>query len=45
VVTLDVGIRNEDGVESSPGSAAGVLPLRGGRAVPYPFPGLASAPG
>ena len=45
VVTLGVGIRNGDGVESSPGTAVGVLPLEGGRPVPYPFPGLSEARG
>src|ERR1700742_2630857 len=37
-VWLDVGIRNQDGQESTPGTAVGVLPLRAGDAVPYPFP-------
>lgn len=40
IVTLDVGIRNEAGLESSPGTAVGVLPLEGGGPVPYPFAGL-----
>lgn len=37
-VDLDVGIRNQDGVESTPGKATGVVPLHHGRPVPYPFP-------
>jgi acyl dehydratase len=37
LVTLNIGIRNTDGVESTPGQAVGVVPLAGGPAVPYPF--------
>jgi acyl dehydratase len=37
LVHLDVGLRNQDGVESTPGRATVVLPCRGGPAVPYPF--------
>lgn len=37
LVDLEVGIRNEAGVESTPGSATVALPYRGGAAVPYPF--------
>ena len=37
-VTCEIGIRNEVGEQSTPGTAVGVLPLRAGRAVPYPFP-------
>ncbi len=36
-VALDVGMRLATGVETYPGTATLVLPLRGGRAVPYPF--------
>ena len=36
-VTCEIGIRNQDGQESTPGTAVAVLPLRGGKAVPYPF--------
>lgn len=36
-VECDIGMRNQDGQESTPGTAVGVLPLRGGRPVPYPF--------
>jgi acyl dehydratase len=42
LVHCDVGIRNGDGVESSPGTATCVLPLDASHPVPYPFPGLAS---
>jgi acyl dehydratase len=37
LVELDLGIRNEKGVESTPGSAVVALPYRGREAVPYPF--------
>jgi len=37
IVHLDVGMRLDSGEESCPGTAKIVLPLRGGRAVPYPF--------
>lgn len=36
-VTCEIGIRNQDGQESTPGTAIGVLPLQQGAAVPYPF--------
>lgn len=36
-VTCEIGIRNEKGEQSTPGTAIGVLPLAGGAAVPYPF--------
>lgn len=36
-VDLEIGIRNQDGEEGCPGTATVVLPLRGGRPVPYPF--------
>lgn len=36
-VECDIGIRNQQGEEGTPGTAVGVLPLRGGRKVPYPF--------
>ena len=39
VVVCDIGIRNQRDEESTPGRASGVLPLRGGPPVPYPFPG------
>jgi len=34
---LEVGLRNQDGVESTPGSATVVLQRRNGPPVPYPF--------
>lgn len=37
IVELEIGLRNQDGVEACPGSATAVLPIRGGRPVPYPF--------
>ncbi len=37
LVHLDVGLRNHEGVESTPGRATVVLPRRGGPPVPYPF--------
>jgi acyl dehydratase len=36
-VVCEIGMRNQDGQETTPGTAVGVLPLRGGRPVPYPF--------
>lgn len=36
-VDLDIVVRQQDGAVPVPGSATVVLPLRGGRAVPYPF--------
>lgn len=37
-VSCEIGIRNPRGENSTPGSAVGVLPLRDGRPVPYPYP-------
>lgn len=37
VATLEIGLKNQDGVESTPGNASVVLPLSGGPPVPYPF--------
>lgn len=37
VVTLELGIRNEAGVESTPGTAQVALPFRDGPPLPYPF--------
>ncbi len=37
LVDLDLGIRNEAGIESTPGTATVALPFREGPAVPYPF--------
>jgi acyl dehydratase len=36
-ITMRVGLRNQRGVVSTTGAAIGVLPVRGGPAVPYPF--------
>jgi hypothetical protein len=36
-VACDIGMRNQDGQETTPGTAVAVLPLREGRPVPYPF--------
>jgi acyl dehydratase len=36
-VELEIGMKNQDGIESMPGTATVVLPLRGGRPIPYPF--------
>lgn len=45
LVHLDIGIVNEHGMESTPGTATVALPLRGGLPVPYPFvpPAIAAA--
>lgn len=37
IVEMEIGLRNSRGVESTRGNAVVVLPMRGGRAVPYPF--------
>ncbi|CUR58474.1 conserved hypothetical protein [metagenome] len=37
VVELAVGMLDQDGQESTPGKAVGVVPLAGGSEVPYPF--------
>jgi acyl dehydratase len=37
LVDLELGIRNEAGKESTPGTAVIALPYRDGNAVPYPF--------
>jgi len=37
VVELELGIRNQNGKESTPGKALVALPYRDGSAVPYPF--------
>ena len=37
LVELELGIRNQAGVESTPGSATVALPFREGPALPYPF--------
>jgi acyl dehydratase len=37
LVEFELGIRNADGKESTPGTATVALPLRGGAPLPYPF--------
>jgi acyl dehydratase len=37
VVDLEIGMRDQKGVETTPGKASVVLSLRGGPPVPYPF--------
>ncbi len=37
LVSLDVGLINNKGLESTPGKAVVALPYRGGARVPYPF--------
>jgi acyl dehydratase len=37
LVDLKLGIKNQDGKESTPGTATVALPFRNGPAVPYPF--------
>ncbi len=36
-VECDCGMKGQDNIETSPGQATIVLPIRGGRPVPYPF--------
>ena len=37
LVELEIGIRNEKGAESTPGSATIALPYENGQPLPYPF--------
>ncbi len=37
LVELEIGMKNQEGIESMPGTATVVLPIRGGRPIPYPF--------
>jgi acyl dehydratase len=37
LVNVEMGLKDQKGAESSPGTATVVLPLRGGRSVPYAF--------
>ena len=37
IIELEIGIKTQDGVESMPGTATVVLPIRGGKEIPYPF--------
>jgi len=36
-VELEVGMKNQDDIDTCPGNGTIVLPIRGGRSVPYPF--------
>ena len=36
-IELEVGMKNQDEIETCPGSGTIVLPIKGGRPVPYPF--------
>jgi hypothetical protein len=36
-VELEIGMKTQDGIESMPGTATVVLPLRNGPNIPYPF--------
>jgi acyl dehydratase len=45
VIELELGIVNEAGKESTPGTASVALPYRGGKGVPYPFVPPAGARG
>ncbi len=40
LIDLELGILNENGLESTPGVAVVALPFANGPAVPYPFPDL-----
>jgi acyl dehydratase len=40
LVRCDIGIRNESGIESTPGTATIALPLDDGELISYPFSGL-----
>ena len=37
IVNVEIGLKDQNAVETSPGTAVVVLPRRGGRSVPYPF--------
>ena len=37
LIDLDIGIALQSKVETCPGTATIVLPIKGGRAIPYPF--------
>ena len=37
IIECEIGMRNQRGEEGTPGTAVGVLPIRGGKAIPYPF--------
>lgn len=37
LVDLEIGMTTQDGIESMPGTATVVLPVKGGPEIPYPF--------
>jgi acyl dehydratase len=37
LIELEIGMKTQDGIESMPGTATVVLPLRNGPEIPYPF--------
>jgi hypothetical protein len=37
LIDLEIGMKTHDGVESMPGTATVVLPLKDGPPIPYPF--------
>lgn len=43
-VLMDIHLKNQDDVITTQGQAVGVVPIRGGRPVPYPFTPPASGP-
>ena len=36
-VECDIGMKNQEGIEACPGKSTAVLPIRGGKSIPYPF--------
>jgi hypothetical protein len=36
-IELEIGMKTQDGIESMPGTATVVLPLKDGPPIPYPF--------
>ena len=37
LIDLEIGMKTQDGIESMPGTATVVLPLKDGPPIPYPF--------
>jgi acyl dehydratase len=37
IIELEIGMKTHDGIESMPGTATVVLPIRDGKEIPYPF--------
>ena len=37
IIELEIGLKDQNGKEGSPGTAVVVVPLKGGPKVPYPF--------